>query len=378
MKIIYIDNTPDLHTACQIFKKSPFLALDTEFIRQTTYYPQFALLQIATTELAACIDPLAIDSYHDIAELLFDDSITKVFHSSKQDLEIIYHLFHQLPQAIFDTQIAAGLLGHTHQIGYANLVKATLNVSISKLQTRTNWLQRPLTQQQLQYAINDVTYLSQIYLRQQEQLQQLGRHHWLDDDFLLLSNPKNYHVNMDTLWQKVKNWQSLNGVELAILAQLAIWRERQAQQQDKPKRHILTDEILIQLSKKKLNLTHFIKTYPQLIPYTNDIRACIDTAHQLPFENWPKKVKKYLTMQESMLIDTLYAIVKIQAEKYHININNLSTRNEIEKRVKGNKNIPLLKGWRAMVAGDMVENFLQGNTTLSCKNGLLYLNSTTK
>ncbi len=233
MKITYIDRQDDLAAACNAMKSSPVICLDTEFHRETTYYSQLALVQISDGDNTLCIDPLPLQDFTPLLELLTDPQILKVLHASHQDMEIFLHRFNCLPSPVFDTQIAAGLLGYGEQIGYAALIKTVLDVDIDKSQTRTDWMKRPLNKKQIDYAASDVYYLAQAYRIMAEQLQKLDRLQWLRDDFDELSLPQRYRPESQDMWKKVKGHQQLRGEQLAILQALAAWREQTAQHRDR-------------------------------------------------------------------------------------------------------------------------------------------------
>jgi ribonuclease D len=170
----FVNSSEQLEKLCQQLSGCHWMALDTEFMREKTYSPQFCLLQIATSDCVACIDPLAIDSLDPLLDIIYRTDIVKIFHASRQDLEIFYNLRGAVPSPIFDTQIAAPILGQADQIGYANLVKALLSVDLQKTHSRTDWSHRPLSPEQLEYAADDVVYLAQLYKGMTEQLQESG------------------------------------------------------------------------------------------------------------------------------------------------------------------------------------------------------------
>jgi len=228
MKTHFINDHESLKTIANEFSKSDFLAVDTEFFRQTTYYPVLALIQICDGQQIAIIDPLAIDDLSPLMTVLYDENICKVFHSARQDMEIFYYLNQSIPQSLFDTQLSAALLGYGEQIGYAALVQQLLQVTLDKSQTRTNWLHRPLTEKQIKYAANDVRYLAQIYPILEKRLVKLGRLEWLNKDFQFLSQESTYIPEQDTLWKKVKGVNKLKRQQLAILQKLAALREQLA------------------------------------------------------------------------------------------------------------------------------------------------------
>jgi ribonuclease D len=222
--VLYVDTPAALDSLCAQLADASWFALDTEFLREKTYYPKLCLLQIATPDVVACVDPLALDDLAPLLALLADRNITKVLHSARQDMEIFYHLTGSPHAPVFDTQIAAPLLGLADQIGYANLVKEMLGVTLDKLHTRADWSLRPLGEEQLRYAADDVIYLAALYQPLLERLQSHGRLEWLDEDFRQLASPELYAINPENAWLKVKGGNRLKGASLSILQALANFR----------------------------------------------------------------------------------------------------------------------------------------------------------
>ena len=218
--IQYINTPGQLANLCEQIKKESWLALDTEFLREKTYYPKFCLLQIATPEWVACIDPIALPRLDDLFEVLYNPAIVKVFHSCRQDLEIFYQSTGKLPAPIFDTQIAAPLLGFQDNPGYAMLVSSLLSINLNKAHTRADWSKRPLTEAQIEYAADDVIYLCQIYQIMVQKLTELGRIDWLKRDFAELTNPSLYTVAPEKAWFKIKGKNKLTGKQLSIIQTL--------------------------------------------------------------------------------------------------------------------------------------------------------------
>ncbi len=292
MKTRFITQTADLEQLCQQLSQSEFVTVDTEFVREQTYYPQLALIQIADQQTIACIDPLAIDDLTPLKQLFRNPAVTKVFHAAGQDMEIFYLIFGELPQPLFDTQIAATVLGQGEQIGYANLVKEILGVDLDKSHSRTNWLQRPLDPKQISYAEDDVRYLSQLYPLQLTALEAQGRSDWLRDDFASLGNPIRYQSNPDMAWRKIKGLNKLKGLQLAVLQQLSAWREQQAIDKDKPRRWIAPDVIMLDIAKlrpKDTTALGKIRGIPaNLVQRNGDkLLQCVRNAETMPKDEWP-------------------------------------------------------------------------------------------
>ncbi len=379
MRSLFIDKADQLEALCRELAGAEFLCVDTEFVRERTYYPQLALIQLGTPELSACIDPLAIDDLTPVDRLFQNGAITKVFHAASQDLEIFQHLFGALPRPLFDTQIAAAVLGMGEQVGYANLVKEVLNVTLDKTQSRTDWLQRPLEKRQIRYAEDDVRYLARLYPEMVERLEAAGRIDWLDEDFDALADPRRYIPDPDAMWRRIKGVNRLRGVQLAILKAVAAWRERQAMKEDRPRRRIIGDELLIDMARlKPKNLAalgklrgiqeSFVRRHGETL------LALIREALDSPRESWPTLpgFTRLSTAQEA-LVDALAAIVKLNAARYRLNGNSLANRKALEQLVLGERDLPLLQGWRRRHGGQELLDFIEGRATLRARGGALAL-----
>ncbi len=379
MQSLFIDTSDDLKQLCERLQDSPFLAVDTEFVRERTYYPRLALIQIGNEEVAACIDPLAIDDLTPIRQLFQNPAITKVFHAASQDMEIFLFLFNELPTPSFDTQIAAAVLGIGEQIGYANLVKEVLNVDLDKSQTRTDWLQRPLAAKQIRYAEDDVRYLTQMYPLIIKQLEQLDRLHWLDEDFNTLTDARRYRPDPDKIWRKVKGVNRLKGVQLAILQAVARWREELAMKLDRPRRRVIGDELLLDMARLKPNNLNALSKLRGISPsiverHGETLLALITAAQQRPRDQWPALPSFVrLSAAQDAQVDALNAIVKLCASRYNINATNLVSRKELEKLVVGERDLPVLQGWRKHHGGEHLLAFLEGKSSLQVVDKALNL-----
>lgn len=374
LELEFIDTASDLARVCEQLANQPYLAVDTEFVREKTYYPVLCLIQIASAQQCVCIDPLAITDLSPLAELLLNNDTIKVFHAARQDLEVLNQIFGKIPAPIFDTQIAATLLGLGDQLSYANLVKHFLDVQLAKGHARTDWERRPLSNEQLEYAADDVRYLVAMYPLMVQSLTQQCRLAWLDEDFETLTHPQLYQNDPVQQWQRVSGLQKLKGAQLAILQQLAAWREQQAQQQNKPRKWILSDDILIAIAMQGPHKTEQLERIrginsALLQRQGQTLLDLIAKAKALPKSEWPiLSRRKMLDPNQEALLDALMAIVKLQAASHQINNTALTSRHELENLIAGDKDIPLLHGWRHGLAGQQVLNFLNGQTSLSVAN----------
>ncbi len=377
MQELYINTPEKLDELTYRLRNSSWLALDTEFIREKTYFPRLCLLQIANDELIACIDPLALPDLNKLLDIIYDSAIVKIFHAGRQDLEILYYLKNTLPQPLFDTQIAAALLGYGDQIGYGALVKEMLGVDLPKAHSRTDWSLRPLEPEQLHYAADDVRYLGDLYKKQQQTLAELGRLEWLIADFATLANPCTYQNTAGNAWQRVRGHQHLKGVQLAILQTLAAWREELARQLDKPRKWLLRDEVLLELARRQPESLQALGKIRGLDTgtrhrYGDEILASIHSAQKQPSEQWPRaKRRNRLSPEQESTVDVMMGLARLIAIKNHISPASLITRKELEHIVSGKLDTPVMRGWRAELCGNRLQAFLAGRIKLQMQHGHL-------
>ncbi len=376
----HITTESALKTLCESLRDSPWLALDTEFVREKTYYPQFCLLQISNGELTASVDPLQIEDLSPLLEILYDTHIVKVFHAGRHDLEIFYHLWGKLPTPLFDTQLAASLLGLGDQVGYGNLVEQVLDHSLEKGHSRTDWSRRPLDPAQLRYALDDVIYLGQLYQRLRETLQAEGREGWLEEDFNQLGNPETYTNPLQDAWKRIKGRQQLKGVQLAVLQALAGWREQAAQQANRPRRWIIKDEVLSDLAKRQPTAIEQLEKFRGLEPGTikrhgEQLLQLIAEAKTLPKEAWPRDKRRppRLTPNQEAMADLLSCCLRLLAEEHNITATAIAGRRELEALVSGERELDLMRGWRRVIAGNRLVRVLQNELWPELVEGRLEL-----
>lgn len=375
-EFLYIDNLPSLKEYCSKLKGSSWLAIDTEFEREKTYYPELCLLQITDGLQAAVIDPLVINDLSPLMGLIYDHSIVKVFHSARQDLEIFYFLQGSVPFPLFDTQLAAPLLGYPEQMGYGNLVKAILGVELSKSHTRTDWKRRPLNKGQLRYAVDDVIYLARIYIKMTERMKALKRHEWLKKDFEAMTDPDIYEPDTEHAWRRIRSANRLRGKKLSVLQSLAKWREETARKENCPRNWLLRDDAIIDISKQlpvnREGLSSIKGMHDRIVrKYGSDLLRIITKAQQQEPEPLPEKKgnKSLGTDQESML-DAMMAIVRIRAAENDLNPAILAPRKELEKLLWGEPSM-LTTSWRQHMIGNELRSFLDGALSLRVHSGTL-------
>lgn len=378
-EIQFVDSVAELQNLCQNMKQEPWLAIDTEFLREKTYYPKFCLLQIATLEWVACVDPIALqDNLDELFAIINDPAIVKVFHSCRQDVEIFYQLTGQLPAPVFDTQLVAPLLGFQENTGYAMLVSGFLNINLSKVHTRTDWSQRPLSAEQLQYAADDVIYLARIYQLIQQKLHELGREDWLKEDFEQLMNEDLYDIPPENAWLKIRGKNKLTGKQLAIVQVLAEWREQIAKKDNRPKNWILRDEHILDMAKLQpdnLKALSEIRGINDGFVRRSGKQICqlIVKAKGLPglkLNNKTSKTKK--TQQQEAVLDILSGVVRLRADENSLNPVILATRKDLEALLI-DEDSPLLHGWRHSMVGGELQGLLQGKLNVYVDNKKLQI-----
>ncbi len=377
--IQFVDSVVALQLLCQKIKQESWLAIDTEFLREKTYYPKFCLLQIATLEWVACVDPIALDGeMGELFEILNDPDIVKVLHSCRQDMEIFFHLTGKLPAPVYDTQLVAPLLGFQENPGYAMLVSGFLNINLSKIHTRADWSQRPLSPEQIQYAADDVIYLAQIYQIMQQKLQALGRENWLKEDFEQLLNPDLYDIPPENAWLKLRGKNKLTGKQLAVVQVLAEWREKTAKKDNKPKNWILRDELILDMAKVQptnVEALAKIRSINDGFVRRNGQYVCqlIKSAQDLPGLKLKAKVNNKKTQQQEAVLDILSGVVRLRADENSLNPVILATRKDLEDLLLEDDASHLLHGWRYSMVGSELQQILQGKVSLSIEQEVLQL-----
>lgn len=334
---------------------APWIALDTEFMRERTYYARLCLVQVATPSVIACVDALRLPSIDPLLDLLQAPTTLKVLHAARQDLEVFWDRRQALPAPVFDTQIAAALLGRDQQIGYGNLVESITGVRLPKLATRTDWSARPMSEAQLRYAFDDVRYLREVYLHLERELERLGRRAWLDEECAQLTDPQLYRNDPERAWRRLRAGQSLAPQAQAVLAALAAWREREAQRRNLPRGWVVKDAVLVDLARRAPRTLDELASTPGLAPAIlrqsgAAILAEIDRARAAPAAPlWPAFDPPDAVRQQ--LYKEMAARVQACAAREHISATLLATRQDLQQLIQSGDS-PVLHGWRRAVIGE--------------------------
>ena len=358
--VVFINTNHALLDLANELTHQPWIALDTEFLRERTYVPRLCLIQVGTPRILAGIDALAISDWSAFTSLLTNPMVKKVFHAARQDVEALLVGVGAIPTPIFDTQIVANLMLGVDQIGYAALVKRMLGISLEKTETRTDWSRRPLLESQWQYALDDVRYLMDVYEQQFHTLTQAGRTHWFDDDFAALSDRQTYTPDPNQAWRRIRDAARFAPRELAILQALAKWREETAIARDQPRRWVIDDVPLLTLaqlaptSMSQLVATRCISS-EMCERYGESLLSCIQAGKGLPSELCPSiKTHTPLDAQEKKRAALLRSVIDVIAERENVSATLLASRHIIEGIARTGDPTTQLFGWRRVLLDEAI------------------------
>ncbi len=375
-----ITTTEALSDLCARLAKSDFVAVDTEFMRENTYWPELCLVQIANTEEAAAIDPMApgIDLTPLLDLMCENEDVLKVFHAGGQDVEIIVNLTGKTPHPIFDTQIAMMAISQSEQIGYANLVETWVGVTIDKGARFTDWSRRPLTERQIEYAIGDVTYLAGIFPKILKKLIKTGRGLWLDAEMEKLADPANYLTDPGVAWKRIRQ-PGRNPQVLGRMKALAAWRESEAQHKNIPRGRIMRDETLADIASHPPKVQGDLAKVRGLSPAWKDndigkrLMKVLAEAEPLPKSEMPEKIKQGapLGKEGALVADLLKLLLKIRAREIDVAPRLLTRADEMEALAAGVRKLPVLEGWRYEVFGKDALDLVEGKLAFAVEKGRL-------
>ncbi|MBC9031718.1 ribonuclease D [Sphingomonas sp. JC676] len=380
-----IEDSAALANLCSRFATKPYICVDTEFMRENSYWPELCLIQIADDEEAAAIDPMGGIDMQPLLDLMVNnEDVLKVFHAGGQDIEIVYNLTGKTPHPLFDTQVAAMALGQGEQIGYSNLVDTYLGITVDKGARFTDWARRPLDKRQIDYAICDVTYLSEIFPRMLDKLRKTGRGAWLDQEMERLADPENYRNDPDQAWQRVRV-SSRKPEVLGRLKALARWREIEAQGKDLPRGRIIKDETLADLAgtppKKQADLGRVRGLSAAWAG--NDIggrlMAALEAATPMSGAELPPRDdrKPSLGKDGALVADLLKLLLKIRAKEINVAARLLARSEDLELLAAGQRDkLPILEGWRYEQFGRDAVALVEGELGFTVRNGKLKMTRT--
>lgn len=377
---MHLQDTDQLRALLDRARAHGRIAIDTEFMREKTFWAKLCLIQLAVGEECAIVDPLGDVDLAPLLEVLADESVIKIFHAGSQDLEIFYRLAGSAATPVFDTQIAATVAGFPSQVGYARLMKDLFDVDIDKSDTFTDWARRPLTPAQVEYALNDVRYLDEAYVQLSSRLAKEGRTDWLAGDLARLSDSRVYEIQPEEQFRRLKRITSLSKRQLGVLQKVTAWREREAMRRDLPRRWVIGDETLVEVARRR----------PAGIDGLSDIRglnprslgdggagllAAVREGVAMPEDALPHIERKPRTVIDvEGVVELMGALVRVRASEKGIAVPLLASRGDLERLASGERqDSPLLTGWRRAIVGDDLVSLVDGLLSLRVADGRIHV-----
>ncbi|WP_430512307.1 ribonuclease D [Pannonibacter phragmitetus] len=368
-----ITTTSDLADACKRLAAHDYVTVDTEFLRETTFWPKLCVIQLAGPDDAFIVDALATGL--DLApffELMRDQAVIKVFHAARQDIEIVYHLGGLIPTPLFDTQVAAMVCGFGDSVSYDQLVQRITGARIDKSSRFTDWARRPLTQKQLEYALADVTYLRDVYLFLKANLAEQNRINWVGDEMQVLLSERTYRTEPEEAWQRLK-MRVRKPIELAVLMEVAAWREREAQSRDVPRSRVLKDDAIYEIAAQQpgnAEALSRLRTIPrgfERSKQAEDILKAVNAAMSLPKEKLPKLPKgRQAPDGSAAAVDLLKVLLKLVSEQQGVAAKVIATVEDLEQIAADDQaDVPALEGWRREMFGEMALKLKRGEIALA-------------
>lgn len=375
---MYITTQKQLAEFVEYAKTCDVLAVDTEFMREKTYWPKLCLIQLGTDERFVAVDPFKVRDLSPLADLFTDESIVKLFHSAVQDIELIHNVLGVVPRPIFDTQVAAALLGDVLQIGYGALVMNECGVKLKKADSFTDWNRRPLADSQIEYALDDVIYLPRMYRSMKAKLEGMGRLSWLDRDFEELADESRYTVDSRSRYTHLKRVNQLTRQQLAAARNIAAWREDLAMARNVPRKWILTDEQIVEICKREprslddLFMVRGVSNALSIQDARRVLRACVEGL-DLPEEQWPELPKPPKSEPNvDPQVDLMYSLVKVRARENGVAFAVLASHADLAKIARGHyDDVDTLKGWRKKIVGKELVDLVEGKIALTVKHGTI-------
>jgi ribonuclease D len=371
-----ITTSEELAAVCARMAKHRYVTVDTEFLRETTYYPLLCVAQMATADEAVVIDALAPGI--DLApffDILVDENVVKVFHAARQDIEIVWNMAAKIPHPIFDTQVAAMVLGYGDSISYDQLVQRITGDQLDKSNRFTDWTRRPLTPAQLTYAVSDVTHLREVYLKLDEDLHKRGRAGWVSAEMAVLTSPETYRADPERAWERLKS-RVRKPKELAVLIEAAAWREREAQTRDVPRSRVLKDEVLGDLAVQApttIERLGQLRSLPKGFERSRWGEQIVEAVRR-GIERDPKTLPRLERFRPAVnggaTVELLKVLLRMTAESNAVAAKVIATVDELERIAADDEaDVPALKGWRRELFGDKARALKHGKLALAGERG---------
>ena len=368
-----LETTESLATFCQEAKSEPYIAVDTEFIRDKTYYSRLCLVQIATANQAMAIDTLAPGmDLSPLCDLMADTNVLKVFHAARQDVEIFFNLSGCIPTPLFDTQVAAMVCGFGDSVGFESIVSKLAGGHVDKSQRFTDWAQRPLRHKQIDYALDDVIYLRPVYEKITVRLHENGREGWVEEEMAIITDPKSYDIDLKESWRRLK-FRNVKPRFLAILQELAAWREKEARSRDMPRNHVLRDDIIVELAslapQTEQELDHG-RGFPRKqagTPFGRAVLAAVARGKARNPEDCPHAPEKpHLPPGLKPVVELLKVLLKTKSEVHDVAQKLVANSADLEMIAAADQaDVPALRGWRKELFGDDALALKRGELALT-------------
>jgi ribonuclease D len=371
-----ITTTSELAAVCRRMAALPFVTVDTEFLRETTYYPLLCVAQMASADEAVVIDALAAEI--DLApffELMADEKVMKVFHAARQDIEIVWHRAKLIPQPIFDTQVAAMVLGYGDSISYDQLVQRITGDVLDKSYRFTDWTRRPLSEAQLSYAVSDVTHLRQVYTALVDDLGRRGRVDWVQEEMQVLTSADTYRMDPENAWRRLKT-RVRKPKELGVLIEVAAWREREAQARDVPRSRVLKDEVVGDIAVQAPNTLEKLKHLRSLPKgfersrTAEGIVAAVMRGLERDAKTLPQLARLPPPVNGTAVVELLKVLLRMISERHHVAAKVIATVDDLERiAADDDAAVPALTGWRRELFGERALALKHGKLSLAIERG---------
>ena len=371
-----ITTSDDLAAACRRLERHSFVTVDTEFLRETTFWPKVCLIQLASDDEAVALDALAEGlDLSPFFELMANERVVKVFHAARQDLEIIWNLAKLIPAPLFDSQVAAMVCGFGDQVSYGELVQSICKVAVDKSSRFTDWSRRPLSEAQIAYALADVTHLRTVYRSLIARLEKSGRTAWLADEMQTLTSPSTYEMHPDNAWERLRN-RARKPRDLAVLMEVAAWREREAQSRDVPRSRVLKDDILIEIAlaaPKTADGLAQLRSFPRGMERSRagmDLLAAIERGLERDPKTLPKIERERRNGGGGATVELLKVLLRQVSERHGVASKMIATVDDLEAIASDDKaNVAALSGWRRELFGAKALELKHGRLALTVESG---------
>jgi ribonuclease D len=371
-----ITTTEALAAVCDRISRHPFVTVDTEFLRETTFWPKLCVIQLASDDEAVAIDALAEGlDLAPVFELMANPAIVKVFHAARQDVEIVWNLAKMVPAPLFDTQVAAMVCGFGDQVSYGELVQSVCKIPVDKSSRFTDWSRRPLSEAQITYALADVTHLRDVYRWLSARLEKTGRTSWLADEMQTLTSASTYEQHPDNAWERLRN-RARKPRDLAVLMEIAAWREREAQSRDVPRSRVLKDDIMIEIAlaaPRTADLLGQLRSFPRGMERSRsgaDLLAAVERGIARDPKTLPRIERERRSNGGGATVELLKVLLRQVSERHGVAAKMIATVDDLEAIASDDRaNVAAMAGWRRELFGAKALELKHGRLALTVEEG---------